>query len=111
MHGAWGTHRRSDMTSIQHITRHLVANASSPASQRPSKAATVRKLLSRAKGASIAELRQSTGWQPHSIRAYLSGLRKKGFVLVREQHGESGTLYRIEDAAAESSTDATAQAD
>ncbi len=52
------SHRRPDMTSIQHITRRLAAKASSPQSQRPSKAATVRKLLSRAKGASLAELRQ-----------------------------------------------------
>ena len=52
-------------------------------------------LLGRAKGASLDEICAATNWQPHSIRAFLTGLRKKGFVLAREQGADEGTTYRI----------------
>ena len=48
------------------------------------KMALVSKLLARARGASIAELGSATGWQLHSVRALLSGMRKKGVRLARE---------------------------
>jgi hypothetical protein len=44
----------------------------------------VKKLLRRGKGPSLVELQHATGWQAHSVRAFLSGLRKKGEVLVKE---------------------------
>ena len=65
----------------------------------PSKSALVLKLLGRTKGATIAEIEGPTGWQPHSTRAYLSGLRKKGRSIVREQRKTGETAYRIVDAA------------
>ncbi|MEQ8743711.1 DUF3489 domain-containing protein [Parasphingorhabdus sp.] len=52
-------------------------------------------LLGRAKGASLDEICQATTWQPHSARAFLTGLRKKGLVLVREQGVDEGTVYRM----------------
>jgi predicted ArsR family transcriptional regulator len=52
-------------------------------------------LLGRAKGASLDEICKATSWQPHSARAFLTGLRKKGLVLVREQGADEGTVYRI----------------
>lgn len=59
------------------------------------KSAKVITLLSRTKGASIAEICKATNWQQHSIRAFLTGLRKKGYVLAREQCGDDRTAYRI----------------
>lgn len=59
------------------------------------KSATVIALLKRAKGATLDEICKTTKWQPHSVRAFLTGLRKKGFVLAREQRGDDGTAYRI----------------
>ena len=52
-------------------------------------------LLGRAKGASLDEICNATNWQPHSARAFLTGLRKKGLVLAREQGADEGTTYRI----------------
>jgi hypothetical protein len=54
-------------------------------------------LLLRVKGATIAEIVDATGWLPHSARAALTGLRKRGFTLVRET-GTNGasSSYRIE---------------
>jgi hypothetical protein len=42
-----------------------------------SKSATVQKLLSRGKGATLAEIMTATHWRPHSCRAFLTGLRKR----------------------------------
>jgi len=60
------------------------------------KAATVRKLLSRNKGATLAEMMAATHWQPHSTRSFLTGLRKKGIALLRETRGGGETSWRIE---------------
>lgn len=59
------------------------------------KSATVIALLNRGKGASIDEICKATRWQTHSTRAFLTGLRKKGYVVTREQRGDEGTAYRI----------------
>ena len=71
-----------------------------PADERASstaqpKSVLVTKLLRRGKGASLAELQDATGWQPHSVRAFLSGLRKKGEVLVKEERKSGETAYRV----------------
>ena len=60
-----------------------------------SKSAIVVALLNRSKGASIDEICKATKWQKHSTRAFLTGLRKKDLVIIREQRGEEGTVYRI----------------
>ncbi|RIV83150.1 DUF3489 domain-containing protein [Aurantiacibacter zhengii] len=64
--------------------------------QGPTKAFCVEKLLSRAKGASLAEIVETSGWQPHSARAFMTGLRKKGYELVRECRPSGETCWRIE---------------
>lgn len=50
---------------------------------RTSKSATVLALLERAEGATITELIEATGWLPHTTRAALTGLRKKGHAITR----------------------------
>jgi len=64
-------------------------------SEPQTKSAKVIKLLSRGKGANIDEICKATHWKPHSVRAFLAGLRKKGFVLTREQRGYDGIVYCI----------------
>ena len=54
----------------------------------------LRKLLRRKSGASIAELREIFGWQPHTARAAISGLRKAGEAIERRS-GRNGSIYRI----------------
>lgn len=58
------------------------------------KAAMVAKILSREKGATLLEMSKATGWQPHSCRAFLTGLRKKGSIL-KEQRSDGQLAYRI----------------
>jgi len=50
---------------------------------RETKAAILRKLLARKTGADLAALQSATGWQPHSVRAALSGFRKAGYTIDR----------------------------
>jgi Protein of unknown function (DUF3489) len=59
-----------------------------------SKLAEVISLLGRKKGAGIEELIAATGWLPHTTRAALTGLRKRGFAIERSRD-EQGTVYRI----------------
>jgi Protein of unknown function (DUF3489) len=61
----------------------------------PSKTAIVGKLLSRSKGATLAEIGRATNWLPHSCRAFLTGLRTKGATLVKEQRPDGSVAYRI----------------
>jgi hypothetical protein len=42
-------------------------------------------LLQREQGASIAELQEATGWLPHTTRAALTGIRKRGTELVKSK--------------------------
>lgn len=63
--------------------------ATAPAPRRPRKREIVLALLARAEGASTAELMAATGWQPHTVRAALSTLRKDGEVITRTGRGET----------------------
>ncbi len=65
-----------------------------PAPARVSKSAAVIELLSREVGATGPELIAATSWLPHTVRAALTGLRKKGHVIERTKRDEA-TCYRI----------------
>ena len=77
-----------------HRAGAMETEAIMPAS--PTKSATILKLLGRPKGASIAQLQKATDWQAHSIRAALTGLRKKGHEIERSSKDRKGaTVYRM----------------
>lgn len=57
--------------------------ASVSRSKEPSKIEKVLSLLKRSGGATLAELVQATGWLPHTTRAALTGLKKKGHTIER----------------------------
>ena len=63
------------------------------------KSATVVALMCRDQGATLAELVEATGWLPHTTRAALTGLRKKGHDLVKGKRGEA-TCYNVLQATA-----------
>lgn len=47
-------------------------------------------------GASIADLAKATGWQNHTVRAAMTGLRKRGFQIERvEPAGDGKAVYRL----------------
>lgn len=69
-----------------------------PKPERQSKSAAVIALLARNYGATMADLIAATDWLPHTTRAALTGLRKKGHIIERGKRGEE-TFYRIAAAA------------
>ena len=46
-------------------------------------------------GAALGDLTAATGWQVHSVRAALTGLRKEGKELAREKDAAGVTHYRL----------------
>jgi hypothetical protein len=52
--------------------------------------------MERDAGASMDDLIAATGWLPHTTRAALSRLRKKGITIERSRAEQGGaTVYRI----------------
>jgi hypothetical protein len=64
--------------------------------KQPSKIALVLELLSGADGATIEQIVEATGWLAHTTRAALTGLRKKGHVIISEKREGAGRVYRVE---------------
>lgn len=62
---------------------------------RKTKAATVNRMLRRDKGATLAEIAKATSWRPHSCRAFLSGVRKQGTALSKEERSNGDTAYKV----------------
>ena len=60
-----------------------------------SKQAKVVELIKRAKGATLDELVEVTDWLPHTTRAALTGLRKRGLSVERVKDDARGSVYRI----------------
>ena len=65
-----------------------------PAPSPTSKSAAVIALLQRDTGATLPELIAATGWLPHTTRAALTGLRKKGHAIDKSKR-DGATCYRI----------------
>ena len=58
------------------------------------KQAKLEALLTRARGATLAQLQKELGWQPHTVRAAVSRLRKAGHTIdLEETNGRKA--YRL----------------
>jgi IS30 family transposase len=55
-------------------------------------------MLARKRGASIAQIEKTLSWQPHTIRAEISRLRKTGAEVMHDR-SVSPPVYRIVTAA------------
>ena len=77
------------------VTPDLAPATAAKPGKNTSKLVAVVKMLSRGRGATLVEVTDATSWQPHSARAFFSGLRKRGLVLVREERKNGDTAYRI----------------
>ena len=70
--------------------------AKSAGAREGSKTAKVLDLLKRAGGVTLAELMKATGWQPHSVRGFLSGaVGKKMGLKLTSTKGEDGRSYSV----------------
>jgi len=71
----------------------IVDGATSP--RAGTKQALVVEMLCAKKGATLNGLAEATGWLPHTTRAALTGLRKRGFSIERSREDGSNSIYRI----------------
>ena len=60
-----------------------------------SKQAQIIGLMQRKNGATLDDMVEVTGWLPHTTRAALTGLRKKGYTIERARSPKGKTAYRI----------------
>ncbi len=63
---------------------------------RDGKQALIIYMLQERSGVSLTALIEATGWLPHTMRAALTGLRKRGFVIELSKEA-TGSVYRIVD--------------
>ena len=77
-------------------------SASHPAPRRGktregTKQAALIAMLQRSEGATIAEVVEATGWQPHTVRGALAGALKKrlGLTIASEKVANRGRVYRL----------------
>jgi hypothetical protein len=60
-------------------------NLSNNASNRQTKQKLLADLLIRDSGATLDEMISATGWLPHTTRAALTGLKKKGYAISSDK--------------------------
>ncbi len=65
--------------------------------RRGRKTAKILDLLKRPGGVTLKELVKATGWQPHSVRGFLSGAlgKKRGTPVESSQRADGERAYRI----------------
>ena len=76
---------------------HSLIVAAPQASNKPaaqSKIGEVIRLLKREAGATLDQMVEATGWQSHTTRAALTGLKKNGYTVERRQC-EGTSVYRV----------------
>jgi DNA-binding IclR family transcriptional regulator len=92
--------RRGASAPVGAIGPNIEAASSGATAREGSKTALVLKLLGRAEGAALQDLVTATGWLPHTTRAALTGLRKRGYAVRREKRAGGPSVYRVNAATA-----------
>jgi hypothetical protein len=107
---AWDADRNALAGAVEALRAALAKPGRQPGPRQPrtgTKQQAVITLLRRPEGATIAQVMDATGWQPHTVRGFLAGLKKRGIqVSVLERirqvgpnkegaHG-SFTVYRVD---------------
>ena len=93
-----GCKRRSRRASASHQegqarkeSRPSKKAASKPKAERANKKAEVIAMMKRAKGATLAEIMTATGWQPHTVRGFVSILGSKGGEKIESSKSAPGS--------------------
>jgi DNA-binding MarR family transcriptional regulator len=91
------TFAESDRTAAGASASESAAAFATPHTPRlGTKLAQAIEMLRATEGATVTELSQAMGWLPHTTRAVLTGLRKRGYALTLDRSdAERGSAYRI----------------
>jgi len=77
-------------------SRHAAKKVEKPAAERSNKKAAVIAMMKRAKGATLAEIVEATGWQKHTVRGFVSILGSKGGETIDSSKNAAGERkYKI----------------
>jgi hypothetical protein len=87
-----------------------VSSSQVPVRRSDSKQALVIDMLSAKAGTTLDALIDATGWLPHTTRAALTGLRKRGFSIERSRADGEASVYRIVASSAAAAATATGKA-
>lgn len=91
--------REAQSAPIDGINADAAVHASipgGPAIVKPqTKASLVQELLARDGGASLAELCEATSWLPHTCRAFLTSLRKRGHSPEKAKRDDGIAFYHL----------------
>jgi hypothetical protein len=85
---------RSKAASEGQDNRVVRPSAKATGAKPGSKQALLVELLCRPSGAGNAVLVKTLGWLPHTVRAAMTGLRKKGFTVTRSKNAQGESVYR-----------------
>ena len=68
-----------------------------PRTRDNTKQAQIIAMLKRPEGATISQIVEATGWQPHTVRGTFAGAFKKklGLLIVSEKDSQANRVYRI----------------
>jgi hypothetical protein len=79
------------------LTRKATASKRAAPARRGSKTAKILDLLKRPGGVTLKELTKATGWQPHSVRGFLSGTigKKMGTPVDSSKRADGARAYRL----------------
>jgi hypothetical protein len=99
-------HARISARVARHALNSLRGRKAQPAkaaARSGSKTAKILDLLRRPGGASTRELVKRTGWQPHSLRGFLSGTvgKKMGLALTSAKGDDGERVYSLKASAAD----------
>ncbi len=91
---------RSAPTNTNALVKRKPSKAKASIRSRPSKPprskkAVLQSLMERKSGATLSAMMEATGWQAHSVRAGLTGLRKAGVDLERRTNRKGETVYAV----------------
>ena len=85
--------RKSIQSTSAKTVKSFAARTTKP---RETKRAQLIRMLKAAKGTDVARISKTLGWQKHTTRAALTGLRKAGFTIERvASDGDGASVYRI----------------
>ena len=59
------------------------------------KQAKLVRMLSRKSGGTLAKASEALGWQKHTTSATITGLKKRGYLVKREDRDGKEAIYRI----------------